>query len=165
MLFRFFAAAALCALFTGCATQPSQPFNVPSQPFAPILKPNTPTKPDANADWQNLGVSPNGNILNELDKLSVKRNGDQVTFRDKKTIFNPKKENFLSTPPHKYSINTWQIDCGTQTFRLLNMSLFDENGRQVASYTYNDKQIKAMPIVKNSASFQQMKFVCSNPAI
>lgn len=165
MLFRFFATVVLSALFAGCATQPSAPSHAPSQPSFPALKPNVPAKPEANADWQNLGVSPNGNILNELDKLSLKRSGELVTFRDKKTIFNPKKENFLSTPPHKYSINTWQINCAAQTFRLLNMALFDENGRQIANYSYDDKQIKAMPVVKNSASFQQMKFVCSNPAI
>jgi hypothetical protein len=40
------------------------------------------------------------------------------------------------------------------------MVLLDENGRQIASYTYNDNQIKAMPVTQNSASFQQMQYVC-----
>lgn len=106
------------------------------------------------------GGLPNGNILNELDKLSVRKQGQLVSFRDRKTIFNLKKENFLSTPRHKVSINSWQIDCSQRTFRLLDMVLFDENGRQIASFTYNDNQIKPMPVVQNSASYQQMLLVC-----
>jgi hypothetical protein len=74
------------------------------------------------------------------------------------------KENFLSTPRHKTSINSWLIDCSARTFRLTSMVLFDENGRQIASYTYNDSQIKAMPVTQNSASFQQMQYVCKGLA-
>jgi hypothetical protein len=159
MLLRLVALALSAILFAGCATQPT----TPSQTNYPSYKP--PKKEEANSNWQNLGVSPNGNILNELDQLSLKRDGSLVTFRDKKTIFNPKKENFLSTPSHKFSINTWQIDCNQRTIRLLAMALFDEGGRQIASYTYTDAQIKATPVVQNSASFQQMKFVCGNQAI
>ena len=158
MLLRLLALALTTSLLAACATPPS----TPSQTSTPAYKP---PKAEANANWQNLGVSPNGNILNELDQLSLQREGNLVTFRDKKTIFNPKMENFQSTPSHKYSINTWQIDCNEHTFRLLSVKLFDEGGKQIASYTYNDAQIKAMPVVKNSASFQQMKFVCGNQAI
>ena len=112
------------------------------------------------ADWQNLGVTPNGNVMNEIDKLSVKKRGPLVSFRDRKTIFNLKRENFGDTPRHKVSINTWQIDCQALTYRLLGMTLFDENNRLVASYSYNDKQLKAAAIIPNSASYQQMQFVC-----
>ncbi|KMN34435.1 MULTISPECIES: surface-adhesin E family protein [Chromobacterium] len=143
------------ALISACASAPSK---APSP--APVGKPTTSGASPANADWQNLGVSPNGNILNELDKLSVRKQGQLVSFRDRKTIFNLKKENFLSTPRHKVSINSWQIDCSQRTFRLLDMVLFDENGRQIASFTYNDNQIKPMPVVQNSASYQQMLLVC-----
>ncbi|AXK39194.1 surface-adhesin E family protein [Crenobacter cavernae] len=154
MLYRVLLLSALTAALAGCATGPSS------------MTGGRPTvKPEANANWHNLGVSPNGNILNELDERSIRRQGSLVTFRDRKTIFNPKKENFLSTPPHKYSINSWQIDCSARTFRLMAVALFDENGRQTASYTYNDAQIKPMPVVQNSASFQQMQFVCGHSAV
>ncbi|OHX14853.1 surface-adhesin E family protein [Chromobacterium sphagni] len=141
-------------LLAGCATTP-QPATTPA-----TVKPAEPSAAPASADWQNLGVSPNGNILNELDQLSIKRQGPLVTFRDRKTIFNLKQENFLSTPRHKVSLNSWRIDCSQHTFRLLDMVLFDENGRQIASFSYNDSQIKAMPVVQNSASYQQMLLVC-----
>lgn len=143
-------------LLAGCAATPQQSTTA-SQTAA---KPAAAAAQPASADWQNLGVSPNGNILNELDLLSIKRQGALATFRDRKTIFNLKKENFLTTPRHKTSLNTWQIDCSQHTFRLLDMTLFDENGRQIASFTYNDAQIKSMPVVQNSASYQQMLLVC-----
>ena len=154
MFYRLLVLAAMGSLLSACTTTPSQ-----TSPIKPRPAPATASAP-ANADWENLGVSPNGNILNELDKLSIKQQGNTVTFRDRKTIFNVKKENFLSTPRHKTSINSWLIDCSARTFRLTSMVLLDENGRQIASYSYNDNQIKPMPVTQNSASFQQMQYVC-----
>ena len=114
----------------------------------------------ANAEWVILGVSPNGNILHEIDKLSIRRKGTLTLFRDRKTIFNPKKENFLNTPQHKQSINSWEVDCIASTFRLAAMQLLDENGREILSRTYNDSEIRPMPVVRQSASFQQLDYVC-----
>ncbi|MFC3531845.1 surface-adhesin E family protein [Vogesella facilis] len=114
----------------------------------------------ANAEWVILGVSPNGNILHEIDKLSIRRKGTLTLFRDRKTIFNPKKENFLATPQHKQSINSWEVDCVASTFRLAAMQLLDENGREILSRTYNDSEIRPMPVVRQSASFQQLDYVC-----
>ncbi|HJU49874.1 MAG TPA: hypothetical protein VJ752_16050, partial [Burkholderiaceae bacterium] len=102
MFYRVSLLAVTAALLTACASTPSATQRKPAQ-LRPQPTPSTPQQ--ANADWHNLGVSPNGNILNEIDKLSLRRQGSVVTFRDKKTIFNVKKENFLSTPRHKYSIN------------------------------------------------------------
>jgi hypothetical protein len=150
------ALALATGVLAGCATQPlstSRPGQGAGQ--EPAI---------ASADWENIGVSPNGNILHEIDKLSVKHQGDLVTFRERKTIFDLKKEDFLHTPRHKVSINSWQIDCKASTYRLLSMNLFDETGRQVASFTYNDNQINPTPVVPNSASYQQMLFVCTNPS-
>ncbi|MEC5208669.1 hypothetical protein QF022_003625 [Vogesella perlucida] len=97
----------LCALLAGCATTPR---STPPLTTKPATKTGgstaQPAKPVAvaNADWVIMGVTPNGNILHEVDKLSIQRRGNLVLFRDRKTIFNPKKENFLSTPRHKQSI-------------------------------------------------------------
>ncbi|MBV8680734.1 MAG: hypothetical protein JO338_09845 [Aquitalea sp.] len=158
MFYRLLGLSACFGLLAACTTVPTQTNTTKPRPGI------TTPLPQANADWENLGVSPNGNILNELDKLSIKQQGTIVTFRDRKTIFNLKKENFLSTPRHKTSINSWLIDCSARTFRLTAMVLFDENGRQIASYTYSDSQIKAMPVTQNSASYQQMQYVCKGLA-
>lgn len=154
MYYRLLALMISAGVLAGCANQPGAFSKYGSGSGA-----NVPS-----ADWENLGVSPNGNILNEIDKMSIRQHGSQVSFRDRKTIFNIKKENFLNTPRHKVSINSWQIDCSAKTFKLTAMILFDENGRQVASFTYNDSQIKPMPVVQNSASFQQMQYVCPGAA-
>ncbi|WP_230369967.1 hypothetical protein [Paludibacterium denitrificans] len=97
MNYRVLALMAAASILVSCASAPTSTLSHrPARP--PVNQPS--------ADWENTGVSPNGNILNELDKLSIKREGTLVTFRDRKTIFNLKKENFLSTPRHKVSINT-----------------------------------------------------------
>jgi hypothetical protein len=150
MNYRFLALALLSGILAGCATPTAT-----SPGGGQTAQTNVPS-----ADWENLGVSPNGNILNEIDRLSIQRQGDMVSFRDRKTIFDLHKENFLGTPRHKVSINNWVIDCQAHTFQLKTMTLFDENGRQIASFTYNDNQIKPMPVVQNSASYQQMLYVC-----
>ena len=61
------------------------------------------------------------------------------------------------------SVNSWRIDCQAQTYQLLASSLFDENGKPVASYTYNDGEIRPAAITPNSASHQQMQAVCRRP--
>ena len=114
----------------------------------------------ANAEWVILGVSPNGNILHEIDKLSIRRKGTLTLFRDRKTIFNPRKENFLNTPQHKYSLNQWEVNCTAKTFRLRSMALLDDGGRQLLSRSFSEAEIKPMPVVKQSAAFQQVEFVC-----
>ncbi|WP_174875709.1 surface-adhesin E family protein [Vogesella oryzae] len=147
-----------CASTGGLAAKSSTSKGVTQPPVrqAPAVRPPV----VANAEWVILGVSPNGNILHEIDKLSIRRKGLLMVFRDRKTIFNPKKENFLNTPQHKQSINTWEVDCSASTFRLAAMQLLDENGREILSRTYNDKEIRAMPVVRQSASFQQLDYVC-----
>ena len=84
---------------------------------------SAPRDPGAATQWQNLGVTPNGNILHELDKQSIVRHGDVVTFRDRKTIFNLKWETFTSLPRHRCRstaggltarrkpINCWPVAC------------------------------------------------------
>jgi hypothetical protein len=158
MYYRLLALLAAAGMLTGCANQLDI---TKPQVSAPVPGSGAPS-----ANWENLGVSPNGNILNEIDRMSIQQHGSQVSFRDRKTIFNLKKENFLNTQPHKVSINSWQIDCAARTYRLTGMILLDEKGRAIASFSYNDEQIKPVPVVQNSASYQQMLYVChGTPAI
>lgn len=151
--------ALVCGLLTlvlaACATPSPQSAEEAARPGL--------RDPGAATQWQNLGVTPNGNVMHELDKQSVVRHGDVVTFRDRKTIFNLKRETFTALPRHKVSVNSWRIDCQAQTYQLLASSLFDENGKQIASYTYNDGEIRPAAITPNSASYQQMQSVCRRP--
>ncbi|WP_147696055.1 surface-adhesin E family protein [Vogesella mureinivorans] len=154
----------LASVLAGCATAPHPASPPTTRPGAGGLgnQPAPAGKPLAipNAEWVIMGVTPNGNILHEVDKLSLQRRGTLVQFRDRKTIFNPKKENFLNTPRHKQSINHWEVDCAAATFRLNRMILLDDNGREIINRTYNDNEIRAMPVVRQSAGFQQVDYVC-----
>ena len=152
----FLAAASL--LLAACATQPRPGSTKPVRPGTPKPLPAPVTVP--NAEWQIIGVSPNGNILHEVDVLSIRREGALTVFRDRKTIFNPRKENFLNTPQHKYSLNQWEVNCTAKTFRLRSMALLDDGGRQLLSRSFSEAEIKPMPVVKQSAAFQQVEFVC-----
>lgn len=157
-----FALAALA--LTGCATSGGVGGKTGAAK-AGILNPAKPAPQSrapviANAEWIILGVSPSGNILHEIDRLSIQRKGSLTVFRDRKTIFNPKKENFLNTPQHKQSINSWEVDCIASTFRLAAMQLLDDSGRVILSRSYSDSEIRPMPVVRQSASFQQMEYVC-----
>lgn len=110
--------------------------------------------------WHNIGVTPSGNVMNEIDQRSIRRQGTRVVFRDRKTIFNMQKESFLNTPPHKQSLNTWEIDCESQTYRLIDTVLYDSNLRLISSAQYKTGETRHLPIQKDSAAFYQMKFVC-----
>ena len=158
----------LSALLAGCATPPRSTPPLTTKPAGKTAgNAAQPARPAvvANADWVIMGVTPNGNILHEVDRLSIQRRGNLVLFRDRKTIFNPKKENFLSTPRHKQSINQWEVDCTASTFRLSRMTLLDENGREILNRTYNDGEIRAMPVVRQSAGFQQVDYVCKQSGL
>ena len=150
-------------LLAACASQTAPPAGTqPGKPTGsagskPASKPVTPIP---NAQWHIIGVSPNGNILHEVDVLSIRREGGLTVFRDRKTIFNPRKENFLNTPQHKYSVNQWEVNCSARTFRLRTMALLDDGGRQLLARSFGESEIKPMPVVKQSAAFAQVEFVC-----
>ena len=75
-------------------------------------------------------------------------------FRDRKTIFNPRKENFLNTPQHKYSLNQWEVNCTAKTFRLRSMALLDGQGHILASTQAGEAglQIEVQQLLPDNAS-------------
>lgn len=118
------------------------------------------SKAASGGKWVNLGVSVDGNILHELDKSSIKRNGALVTFKDKKTIENTDKEHFLNLPVHKMQINYWEINCRAKTYRLVSTNLFNKKGERLFEKTYTAKEVAPMRIVRGSATEKQQQIVC-----
>jgi len=57
-------------------------------------------------------------------------------------------------------LNTWEIDCANQTYRLLDTTLYDENNRLVVTYRYSEQESRSQPISSKSASEQQKQRVC-----
>ena len=112
--------------------------------------------------WVVIGESPDDNILHELDRDSIQRQGTVVTFRDKKTIRNPSKENFAKLPPHKVSLNTWEINCSSRQYRILATELQDKSGKAVYQQNFTGVESQKMAISKGSPAEQQAKMVCGH---
>ena len=55
--------------------------------------------PQAGGDWHNMGEANNGNFMLAVDKNSIKRDGQLVTFRDRKIVVDMKEERFINVPP------------------------------------------------------------------
>lgn len=120
----------------------------------------TSTPPSSGKNWLSLGVSQNSNILHELDQSSIKKNGSVVTFRDKKTFSDISKEHFQYLPKHKYSLNTWEINCPNKTYRLVSTQLMAENGTQVWEKTFDFNTAPTRKIVAGSSTDKQYQAVC-----
>ncbi|MBP6562500.1 MAG: hypothetical protein KA214_03390 [Neisseriaceae bacterium] len=120
----------------------------------------TSTPSSSGKNWLSLGVSQNSNILHELDQTSVKKNGQVVTFRDKKTFTDISKEHFQYLPKHKYSLNTWEMNCANKTYRLVATQLIAENGTEVWQKTFDFNTAPTRKIVAGSSTDKQYQAVC-----
>lgn len=112
--------------------------------------------------WINLGVSASGNVQYALDSSSIRHQNDLVTFRDKKTIINPKQQYYNNTPAYKTAISTTQIDCKRKQFRILDVELLDAKNELIRQDHFSDSELRPMGITNGSAAQQQYKYVCSH---
>ena len=116
----------------------------------------------ANGHWINLGVSASGNVQYALDSGSIKRQNNMVTFRDRKTVLDPKQQYYNNTPAYKTAISTTQIDCGRRVFRILDVQLLDVRGEVIREDHFSDTDLRPMNVTKGSAAEQQFKHVCNH---
>lgn len=117
---------------------------------------------DGGGNWSSLGEANNGNIRTYIDKSSIQRNGNLVTFRDKKTVVNPREERFTNTPPYKTALGNWEFDCRNRTYRLTELTLLDNNGQQVSQQRYSAADLRPMQIMGGSLTEKQFEAVCSS---
>lgn len=87
-------------------------------------------------DWQHLGNVQNGNIRAYVDKKSVKRVGQVVTFQDRKIVSNMNQASFLDTPRYKTALGEWEIHCANKTYRLNRIQLLNEQGNVIQQHQY-----------------------------
>ena len=118
--------------------------------------------PQAGGDWHNMGEANNGNFMLAVDKNSIKRNGQLVTFRDRKIVVDMKEERFINVPPYKTSIKKWEIHCRNKTFRLTESTLYDDKGKIISDEKYTAVDIRPMAIPPNSLTEEQRKIVCAH---
>lgn len=87
-------------------------------------------------DWQHLGNVQNGNIRAYVNKKSVKRVGQVVTFQDRKIVSNMNQASFLDTPRYKTALGEWEIHCANKTYRLNRIQLLNEQGNVIQQHQY-----------------------------
>lgn len=118
--------------------------------------------PKASGSWIELGVSASGNIQYALDSGSIKRQGNMVTFRDRKTVIDPKQQYYSNTPAYKTALSTTQIDCSRKLFRVLDVELLDAHGELIRQDHFGETDLRPMGITSGSAAEQQYQHVCNH---
>lgn len=111
-------------------------------------------------NWQNIGTTSNGNIKIAVDKASIKKNGQLVTFRDRKVVSKPGEEQFANTPAYKTALADWEIHCANKTYRLTALQLLDERGQTVTNQRYTATNLRPMSVMSGSVTEKQYELVC-----
>ncbi|MCP2039905.1 hypothetical protein L1281_000484 [Neisseria sp. HSC-16F19] len=113
--------------------------------------------------WQDLGLSVDGNIRHALDKSSIVRQGNRVTFRDLKTVQNVSRAQYANLPAFHTAAGTWEIDCVRKTQRLRALTLKNAQGRVVGEYRYPNAELQPMQIHSGQVAAKQFELVCGKP--
>ncbi|WP_416191630.1 surface-adhesin E family protein [Neisseria sp. CCUG12390] len=111
-------------------------------------------------NWQSIGTTSNGNIKVSVDKSSIKKNGQLVTFRDRKVISKLSEEQFANTPAYKTALADWEIHCTNKTYRLTALQLLDERGQTVTNQRYTATNLRPMGVMSGSITEKQYELVC-----
>ncbi|MDO4641899.1 MAG: hypothetical protein Q4A84_09430 [Neisseria sp.] len=118
--------------------------------------------PQVEGSWQSIGESSEGNIRNYIDKSSIKRTGNLVSFRDKKTVVNQSQERYVNTPRYKTAIGTWEIDCARKTYRLSALTLLDKDGKELLKQNYTSVNVRPMAVAASGSIVEkQYQTVCA----
>ena len=117
--------------------------------------------PRVSGDWEHIGNTNNGNIRAYIDKDSIKRNGQFVSFRDRKVVVKPEEERFENTPRYKTAVGEWEMHCGNKTYRLTSLNLLNDNGGSVMQQTYTSVNLRPMAIGNGTITEKQYQFVCT----
>ncbi|MDO5070563.1 MAG: hypothetical protein Q4D78_10325 [Neisseria zoodegmatis] len=121
---------------------------------------DSPTGPSVSGNWSSLGTTSNGNIKVSIDKNSIRKNGNLVTFRDRKVVVKPGSHNYANTPQYKTAIGTWEIHCTNKTYRLTALQLLDEKGTVVANETYTAAGLRPMSVQGGTITEKQFEAAC-----
>lgn len=111
-------------------------------------------------NWQSIGTTSNGNIKVSVDKSSIKKNGQLVTFRDRKVISKLSEEQFANTPAYKTALAEWEIHCGNKTYRLTALQLQNEHGKTVTHERYTATNLRPMSVMNGTITEKQYEMVC-----
>ncbi|MBQ1837970.1 MAG: hypothetical protein II131_05430 [Neisseriaceae bacterium] len=110
------------------------------------------------SQWKDIGVTEQGSVAYAVDKNSIKRDGQKVTFRSRAKYI---KVNQLpvNLPAHDSAITTWMMDCDSGKYRPVRTELLDKNGVSVYSSEIDNAQYQPAPS-RETAMYRQRQFVC-----
>ena len=98
-------------------------------------------------------------VITSVSK-TVQKNGNTVTFRDRKTVKNPQLETTPNLPVFKTAINTYQMQCREKTYRIIATEL--RNAQDVVVYQQSfGSQVPMQRITQGSPAQKQFESVCS----
>ncbi|MCS4534293.1 surface-adhesin E family protein [Neisseria montereyensis] len=112
------------------------------------------------SSWSSIGTTSDGNIKAYIDKNSISKNGNLVTFRDRKVVVDQDKERYVNTPRYKTAIGTWEMHCANKTYRLTALQLLDERGTVVVNENYTAVDLRPMSVMNGSVTEKQFEQVC-----
>ena len=121
---------------------------------------NSSTGPSVSGNWSSIGTAANGNIKVAVDKNNIRKNGNLVTFRDRKVVVKPGSHNYGNTPQYKTAIGTWEIHCTNKTYRLTALQLLDEKGTVLANETYTAAGLRPMSVQGGTITEKQFETAC-----
>lgn len=120
--------------------------------------------PSVSGSWEKIGTTANGNINAYIDKGSIRKTGNLVTFRDRKVVQKPDEERYVNSPKYKTAVGTWEMHCTNKTYRLTALQLLDEKGTVLLNETYTAAGIRPMGIINGSINEKQFEMVCGKAA-
>lgn len=154
----------LVIIISCSSTKASYSANKPSRSSGTKSKfPKVPPKqvPGGIGDnWRYLGLTSDKLIAIEINESSIKNNGLSTNFQDRKTIIEPKKFNYKTTPEYKYSLSWWQIDCSKQLYSINSTSIYDLYGNLIKSYSFGKQNIASSAIPQDSIANEQYQYIC-----
>ena len=111
------------------------------------------------SQWQHIGTTEQVSVAYSVDKNSIQRNGQKVSFKSQAKYL---KVNQLPTnlPTHSAAITTWEMNCDSGVYRPLRTELVDSNGKTVYSSTIQQQDFQPAPS-RETAMYRQRQVVCN----
>ena len=124
---------AVALILTACATQPA-------------------------GQWQQIGTTEQGSVAYSVDKSSIQRNGQKVTFKSQAKYLKVGQYP-TNLPAHSAAITTWEMNCDSGVYRPLHTELVDSNGKAVYSSEITQQDFQPAPS-RETAMYRQRQVVC-----
>ncbi|MBR0128590.1 MAG: hypothetical protein IJM09_02120 [Neisseriaceae bacterium] len=108
--------------------------------------------------WEQIGTTEQGSVAYSVDKSSIQRNGQKVTFKSQAKYL---KAGQLPTnlPAHSAAITSWEMNCDSGVYRPLHTQLVDSNGKVVYSSEVKQQDFQPAPS-RETAMYRQRQVVC-----